>query len=177
MTADHGLLPVRWIGRSDVSIASTVINPNILPVRIAAGAMGDGLPARDLWLSPQHRVLVRSRIVARMTGKAEAPVAVKHLCTVPGITQTTIPREVTYLQIRLDRHEMVRAEGVWAETLLVGPQALRGMGRAAREELDLIFPGLVEGPRAAPRTIMAGTTARMMAQRHVKNGKALVDAD
>ncbi len=72
LTLDHGPQPIRWIGRSDVSVAQTVINPSILPVQVAAGAMGNGLPRRDLWLSPQHRVMVWSKIAARITGVPES---------------------------------------------------------------------------------------------------------
>ncbi|WP_019953607.1 Hint domain-containing protein [Yoonia vestfoldensis] len=173
-TLDSGLQPIRWIGRSDISLAATLLHRNVLPVCIAAGAMGSGLPRRDLWLSPQHRVLVRSRIVARMTGKPEALVAVKQLCATPGISQTTQPRDVSYLHLRLDRHEMVRAEGLWAETLLAGPQAMRGMDPDAQRELALIFPGLIEGADNAVRPIMAGHSARALAQRHLRNDKALL---
>ncbi|WP_322890267.1 MULTISPECIES: Hint domain-containing protein [unclassified Yoonia] len=173
-TLDSGLQPIRWIGRSDISLATTVLHRNILPVCIAAGAMGAGLPMRDLWLSPQHRVLVRSKIVARMAGSPEALVAVKQLSAIPGISPVMRPRDVSYLHLRLDRHEMVRAEGIWAETLLVGPQALRGMSPDARQELALIFPGLVEELCDAVRPVMAGHSARTLAQRHLQNHKALL---
>lgn len=174
VTLDHGLQPILWIGQREVSLAETVAHPETLPVRVAAGAMGAGLPARDLWLSPQHRVLVRSAIAERMTGQTEALVAVKHLCALPGITQTASPRKVTYLHLRLARHEVVRAENLWAETLLVGPQALQALPPNARRELRRLFPGLVEGPQDAARGILSGRTARSFAERHRKNGKALV---
>ncbi len=66
MTMDHGLQPVRWIGRSTCTVSD-----RLAPVRIAAGALGHGLPRRDLFVSQQHRMLVRSRIAERMTGRSE----------------------------------------------------------------------------------------------------------
>lgn len=172
-TLDHGLQPVRWIGRNDVSVTQTLLHPKILPVHVAAGAMGPARPIRDLWLSPQHRVFVRSKIVERMTGQPEALVAIKQLCSTPGITQTAEARAVTYLHLRLDHHELVLAEGLWAETLLLGPQALRGMAPAAREELALIFPDVTETSQDAVRPIMSGRAGRTMADRHARNGKSL----
>lgn len=174
MTLDHGMQAIRWVGQRGVGLAETVAHPDILPIRIAAGAMGSGLPRRDLWLSPQHRVMVRSRISERMTGAAEALVAAKHLCGLPGISQVSVPRTVTYLHLRLDRHEVIQADGLWAETLLVGPQALRSMGPEARRELRRLFPGLVEGPADAARHILPGRIARNFAARHRKTAKALV---
>jgi hypothetical protein len=176
VTLDHGLQPIRWIGRRDVSLAESIAHSDILPVRLAAGSMGRNMPQRDLWLSPQHRVLVRSKIAERMTGAAEALVAVKHLCGLAGIAQINAPRKVTYLHLRLDRHEVILAEGLWAETLLVGPEALKAMGPAARRELRHLFPGLIEGPKDAARVLVPGRAARQLAARHRKNEKALVDS-
>lgn len=175
LTLDRGLQPVRWIGRRRVTVAETVARPDFLPVRIAFGAMGLGRPTQDLELSPQHRVMVRSRIAERMTGRAEALVAAKHLCGVSGIAQGTVPRAVDYLHLRLERHEVVRANGLWAETLLVGPEALRAMGQAARAELRLLFPELVEGWADTARPVLAGRQARRFLGRHVKNRAALVN--
>lgn len=175
LTLDHGLQPIRWIGRREVTLAETVAHPEILPVRVAAGVMAPGLPLRDLWLSPQHRVLVRSKIAERMTGAAEALVAVKHLSSLPGIAKVWSPRKVTYVHLRLDRHEVILAEGIWAETLLLGPQALKAMGPAAQHELELLFPGLVEGPKDAARVLVPGHAGRSLARRHEQNRKVLVE--
>lgn len=175
LTLDHGPQPLRWIGRREVTLAETVAHPALLPVRVGAGAMGPALPARDLWLSPQHRVLVRSRIARRMTGAAEALVAVKHLCGLPGIAQARAPQLVTYLHLRLDRHEVIRAEGLWVETLLLGPQALRAMGPDARRELRLLFPGLVGGADRPARPLVPGRAGRKLAERHGRNAVALQD--
>ena len=174
-TLDRGLQPIRWIGRSEISLTKALLYPHILPVRVVAGAIGPALPARDLWLSPQHRLLIRSKIVERMTGQPETLVAAKQLCAIPGITQTTEPRAVTYLHLRLDHHELISAEGIWAETLLLGAQALRSMDAQARQELALIFPEVIEGLQDAARPVMSGRQARSLAQRHNKNDKPLLD--
>ena len=175
-TLDRGMQPLRWIGRRDVAAAEMAAHPTLRPVRVAAGALGWNAPRRDLWLSPQHRVLVRSRIAARMAGAPEVLVAVKHLCALPGIDQTDAARPVTYIHLRLDRHEVVQAEGAWTETLLVGREALRAMDPEARRELRLLFPDLaIEGAEDAARILLQGHAARSLAQRHQRNAKALVD--
>ncbi|TAG29131.1 MAG: hypothetical protein EAZ40_02875 [Rhodobacterales bacterium] len=174
LTLDHGLQPIRWIGRRAVTLAETVAHPQLLPVRVAAGAMGQGLPKRDLWLSPQHRVLVQSAIASRMAGPGGTLVAVTHLAGLPGITRARAPRAVNYVHIRLDRHEVVKAEGTWAETLLLGRQALQAMGPEARQELRLLFPGLVTGSEEAARPVLPGRAARRLADRHARNAKLLL---
>jgi hypothetical protein len=149
-------------------------HPELLPFKVAAGAMGSGLPRRDLWLSPQHRVLVRSPIAERMAGIGEVLVAVKHLAGVSGIARAATPRMVSYLHLRLDRHEVIRAEGLWAETLLVGREALRAMGPEARRELRLLFPALHEAADDAARPVLAGRMARRLAERHGRNAKEML---
>ena len=75
MTRDNGLQELRWTGSRVVDAAMLDQNPNLRPIRIAAGAQGNGLPRRELIVSPQHRVLVRSRIAQKMFGAAEVLVA------------------------------------------------------------------------------------------------------
>jgi hypothetical protein len=62
-TLDRGPQPVVWTGQM-VEAARC----RRAPVVIRAGALGSGVPARDLWLSPQHRVTLSGKVVARMFG-------------------------------------------------------------------------------------------------------------
>jgi hypothetical protein len=176
-TLDRGLQPLRWIGRREVKLPEIIAHPDLRPIHVAAGALGPGQPRSDLWLSPQHRILVRSRIARRMTGQAEVLVAVKHLCGLPGVSIAPGMTPVSYFHLRLDQHEVVLAEGAWAETLLVGREALRAMDPAARRELRLLFPEIVtetETEADAARPVLPGRIARRMAVRHRTNRVALV---
>ena len=52
MTRSGVTRPIRWIGRRRYSAAQVANNHELLPIRICAGAMGQDLPHRDLWVSP-----------------------------------------------------------------------------------------------------------------------------
>ncbi|MGA2951758.1 MAG: Hint domain-containing protein, partial [Caulobacteraceae bacterium] len=52
MTSEGMGRPIIWVGSKHVERPS---RPQ-WPVRVLAGAFGDGLPKRDLWLSPGHAV-------------------------------------------------------------------------------------------------------------------------
>lgn len=86
LTLDHGAQPLRWIARRHLNAGDIDLRPELCPIRIAAGALGPGRPAQDLVVSPQHRILLRSRIVERMTAEPEVLIAARHLTALPGIS-------------------------------------------------------------------------------------------
>ncbi len=173
-TLDHGFCAIQWIGKQHYSAADLTANPNIRPIRIRAGALGQGLPAAELIVSPQHRILVRSKIAQRMFGTEEILVAAKQLLALDGVDVAEDVDDVTYIHFLFDAHEIVFANGLEAESLYTGPEALATLGRAAREEVFAIFPALRDGEAwPAARQIPAGKQARHLAERHIKNAVPL----
>lgn len=174
MTRDNGLQELRWTGSRVVDAAMLDQNPNLRPIRIAAGALGNGLPRRELIVSPQHRVLVRSRIAQKMFGAAEVLVAAKQLLQIDGIDIATDLESVEYFHFLFDRHEIVLSNGAETESLYTGAEALKALGAAARDEIFALFPELRETPAPAARPFVPGAKARQMADRHQRNHKELV---
>ncbi|MCT2539662.1 Hint domain-containing protein [Sedimentimonas flavescens] len=151
-------------------------SPALLPVRIAAGALGPGLPTRDLLVSRQHRMLVRSTIAARMFGAPEVLVPAIMLTALPGIAVEETATEVEYFHLVFDQHALIMAENAPTESLFPGKQALRSLAPAAVEELFAIFPELA-GQRfdvAPARPLAQGRKARHLIERHAANGKPLL---
>lgn len=170
LTRDHGHQPVRWAGGAIVSGARLESHPNLWPIVIRAGALGVGHPARDLWISPQHRVLVRSRMSHELFRDAEVMIAAKHLVGLPGISVARPPGGVTYHHLLFDRHEIVLSEGCWTESLYTGPQALLSLPAAARQEILALFPELARcGPPAPARRLLTGREARELARRQQRH--------
>ena len=166
-TADNGLQPVRWVGSRTLDAVDLAAAPELRPIRIARGALGDGLPKRDIMVSPQHRMLVRSAIAQRMFGADEVLVAAKHLVSLAGVSVADDVTEVTYLHLLFDRHEVVFAEGARSETLYVGAEALRSVGEAARAEILALFPQLAQGAdTAGARMFLTGRQGRDLAAQH-----------
>lgn len=178
LTVDHGMLPVRWTGAHTMNLRKMPPETAaaLAPIRIAAGALGEGLPQRDLFLSPQHRILVRSAIARRMFGTDEVLVAVKQLLTIRGIEQMRDTAELTYLHLMFDSHQIVLAEGAAVESLYAGPEALKGVGKGAVDELLTIFPELADLAQrpASARPLVGGNKGRQLAARHAHNRKSLV---
>lgn len=173
-TLDRGLQPVRWIASRRLG-AELAAQPRLCPIRIRKGALGQGMPAADLLVSPQHRILVRSGIAQRMFGAAEVLVAAKQLLELQGVEIARLD-SVEYVHFAFDRHEIVTANGAPSESLYPGPQALKSLGIAARDELFAIFPQLREGdqPPVAARELVSGRQGRKLAARHAMHARPLV---
>ncbi|WP_313137170.1 Hint domain-containing protein [Paracoccus jeotgali] len=174
-TRDRGLRPVAWAGGRHLPARELDAAPHLRPILIRAGALGPGLPAHDLNVSPQHRVLIHSKIAARLVGQAEALVAAKHLTGLPGIAVLNPGGGIGYHHLLFDRHELVWSNGCWTESLFTGPQAMAALGSAARREIRAILPQLFDGtaPTGA-RQFLTGREGRELTRRHLKHGRALV---
>ena len=175
VTADNGPQPVRWVGKRVCSANTLASRPYLRPIRIRAGAMGGGVPDRDLVVSPQHRVVVRSKIAMRMFGAAEVLAAAKQLLALPGFEIARDIREVTYVHLLCERHEIVFANGAPTESLYLGAEAAKSLGPDALAEVLELFPELGgPGAMAASRHLASGRRARTLAARHLKNDRHLL---
>ncbi|TKW65805.1 MAG: Hint domain-containing protein [Paracoccus denitrificans] len=179
MTRDRGPQPVRWIGSHRLDQKQLAEHQKLKPIRISAGALGQGIPASDLIVSPQHRILVRSSIARRMFGADEILVAAKKLTSIDGISVAEDVTQVVYYHMLFDQHEIVIANGAEAESLYTGEEALKSLGPAARDEIFSIFPELraldaCESP-AGVRPLAEGRRARKLAERHAAKGMALIN--
>jgi hypothetical protein len=137
-----------------------LIRPEFRPIAIRKGALGQGLPVRDMMVSPNHRMLqVDDRNLLHFDAR-EVLVAAKHLVGRPGIEIAT-PALVTYVHFMFDRHEVVLANGAWTESFQPGAQSLDGLDAAQRREILMLFPDL-----ASQSGVAAYGAARRTLKRH-----------
>lgn len=169
-TADHGFRPLRLSLSRKIGSALQIQNPKMRPVRISAGALGNGLPLRDLRVSRQHRVLVASPICERMFDSREVLVPAIRLTDLPGVFVDDSLDEVTFFHLVLDAHEVIFAEGVAAESLFLGEAALDGLTAEGREELLALFPDALEQAAfvVPVRPVPPGARLRRLMARHAQ---------
>lgn len=173
LTLDHGAQPVRWARAKPVPLDNRMRDKRNAPVRIRRGALGAGMPERDLIVSPQHRVLVASKIAERIFGAPEILVPAKKLIGLSGITRHRKDAQVIYCHLLFDRHEVVWADGAPAESLLPDKGTWDGLDPADREAV-LALTGRALAP--ARPIVETGAQIKELARRHKKNAKPLVDA-
>jgi hypothetical protein len=100
------LAPVKWVGHRTLAPARHPRPWDVNPIRVRADAIGPGRPSRDLLLSPDHALFLDGILVR-----------VRDLLNGATIVQETAP-EITYWHVELDRHDVLLAEGVPAESFL-----------------------------------------------------------
>lgn len=98
--------PIVWIGHRTVDCRRHPRPDVVWPVRVRAGAFGVGQPVRDLWLSPDHAVLVDGVLIP-----------IKHLINGATIGQVQMD-QVAYYHVELDRHAVLLADGLPCESFL-----------------------------------------------------------
>ena len=140
------LLPLRMVLQTRFTGRDMAQKPKLVPVRIVAGALGDGLPKRDLLVSRQHRMVISAKLVSLMFGCNEVLVPAAKLTALPGIFLDESVTDPTYYHLVFDQHEIIYAEGAATESLFTGVEAMRSISEAAREELLTMFPDLQDAP-------------------------------
>ena len=100
-------MPVRWLGRRRVLVAQ---HPkHVDPIRIVRDAIAPGVPARDLFVSPDHALFLGGMLI-------QARQLVNHMT----VTRDTGRTAVTYHHVELDRHAVLIADGMPCESYLDG---------------------------------------------------------
>jgi hypothetical protein len=99
-------VPVKWIGKQRFHPAFA---GDQLPICIREGALGNGLPLRDLYVSPGHAMHIDHCLL----------IDAKALVNGTTITQATQwDGDVEYFHIETEHHEIILAEGAPTETFM-----------------------------------------------------------
>jgi hypothetical protein len=108
-----GPRPARFISRT-THFPMLLDANDVLPIRIAAGALGELGPLRDLYVSPDHAIFIDGHLL-------QASVLVNGTT----ITRTSLAhwqqrhnQPIEYLNIELERHQLITAEGLVVESFV-----------------------------------------------------------
>jgi hypothetical protein len=131
--------PLKWIGRRSYSRRFAARNREVLPVMIRAGALAEGLPRRDLFVSPLHAMYIDKVLI---------PAAA--LVNGISILQVETVDQVEYFHLELETHDIIIAEGAALESFVDDDS--RGMFHNAAE-YEALYPAALRLPAryCAPR--------------------------
>jgi hypothetical protein len=107
MTKDGSAKPIKWIGHRIYDGRFAAGDTHLLPICIKAGALADGVPRRDLWLSPQHALYLDGVLIPAGA-----------LVNGASIVQARAMERIAYYHIELAAHDVLLAEGTPAESFV-----------------------------------------------------------
>jgi hypothetical protein len=137
VTRDNGLQSVVWVGQRHFGWRALGLNPHLRPIKIESGALGLGCPARDITVSPNHRMLVVMQGDERLIPAAE-------LLDLAGVSRLKSP-EVVYYQVLCANHELLLVDECWSESYHATAAGLVALDQSARAELAEFLPDLASG--------------------------------
>ena len=132
LTRDDGPQPIRWIGHTTTRAVGA-----FAPIRIRAGTLHN---VNDLVVSPDHRLFIYQRTDRLGAGRPELLVKARHL-----INGDTVVRQsggfVDYFQMLFDHHQIIYAEGIAAESMLVDTRTRAALPEEVNARLETLIPG------------------------------------
>ncbi len=141
LTRDAGYQPLRWLGKT-----AAAAQGDLAPIVIRAGSLGN---TEDLVVSPQHAVLVEDWRAELLYGAPDVLIRAKDLLGHDGIYRKP-GGIVTYCHVLFDAHQLVKAGGIWSESLYPGEMTREMVTPEARVEIESLFPDLKGyGPKSA----------------------------
>ncbi len=139
LTRDDGAQTLRWIGTT-----TTRAMGEFAPIRIAAGTLNN---TADLLVSPDHRLFIYQRRDELGAGRSELLVKARHL--VNGISVTVDEGGfVDYFQLLFDGHQIIYAEGIAAESMLIDSRTRPVLPDAVADSMGGHLPGHADLPHA-----------------------------
>ncbi|WP_372837839.1 Hint domain-containing protein [Phaeovulum sp.] len=142
LTRDDGAQEIIWTGGRRISGARLHVMPEYRPVRFRAGAFGIGRPDGDLLVSPQHRMLVRGSAARALFNETEVLVSARDLVNGGSVRIEHGLREVQYVHLMFERHQILRANGLETESFHPGATTLEMIAPEDRAGLLSLMPNL-----------------------------------
>ncbi|OYV53767.1 MAG: hypothetical protein B7Z78_01350 [Rhodospirillales bacterium 20-60-12] len=99
--------PIIWVGQRRVDITRHTRPATVRPIRIKKGALAEGIPRRDLLLSPDHGLLLEN-VLAQAKDIVDGDV----------IAPDMNARSAHYFHVELAEHDALFAEGAAVESYL-----------------------------------------------------------
>lgn len=137
LTRDHGAQVLRWIGTTTLRARGS-----FAPVVVPAGTLGN---EGELVVGPHQRLFLYQRDRLPGQRKSELLIQARHLVD----DEKVYVREggyAEYFSLVFDRHEIIYAEGIPVESLMVNDATLAAMPAPLRAEVESQLPGLVQEP-------------------------------
>lgn len=166
VTAAGASVPVRWIGRQ--TLHRVIMGPRFQPVRFRVGALGNGLPTKELTVTADHGMVIDGLVINAA--------ALINGTTIDWVPMAELPESFTVYHVETEAHDVILANGVETETFIdyVGRQAFDNHA----DYVDLygaerIIPEMSAPRVSTARLVPAAICARLGLRRERQTSQAL----
>ncbi len=168
---DGDYRPITEVFKRYVTRDECIENDSLQPVLIRAGSLAPGIPSKDLRVSRQHRMLVRSDIAEQMFSEPEVLVPAINFVGCPGISIEIPDTDIVYCHILMDRHEIIFAHDTPTETLLFTDTSISFLPPSDVQKIKQQTPfrhmiGGMEPARRLPNTERSKKLIQRINKRH-----------
>ncbi|MDO6590730.1 hypothetical protein DS901_05260 [Loktanella sp. D2R18] len=119
---------VLWIGAQRITNLTDPTNANARPLSFAPTAFGRKADQPAIRFSGNHRILISDPMASLYFGSSNVLVPAKAMCDGQQAIVEDFANTVTYYHVLCERHTLVCAGGIWAETLALGPVSNQILG-------------------------------------------------
>ena len=166
-TAEGSLEEIKWIGHQTIN-PEQIVNPlRGNPIQIKAGALGDNLPFRDLYVSPDHSMFVDGLLI-------NAGALVNDI----SIVKTEPTETFIYHHVELEKHSLLISEGAASESYLPQKENRDEFDNFA--EFDALYPNgnnLMLWPMDYPRISSWNKVPRFVSKKLLKIAHQLMEQE
>ena len=133
-----GMRPIQWIGRCFIQKGgpSKPWPRSLQPIHVVPSAIGPGIPHNDLFLSPEHALLLNGVLVT--AGSLVNDVSIRRF-------DVHEYNELQYFHVKVEGHDVIYAEGVPVETMLKAGESFTNFDEYVR-----LYGEPLEGTPCAP---------------------------
>lgn len=162
-TRDNGFQPVRWIGSCGMNVDDA--EPEDMPLRIKADALGTNRPSQDLIVGARFRVLTTHPSCQELFGAPEALAPAADLFNGETILRVRPAGDLEFFNLACDGHEVIEANGLGTETYHPGNYGIAVMPLEMQSHLRQVF-GYLNGDLAkfgrSARPVLKGFEAEVL---------------
>ena len=141
-TKDNGAQQIQWVGSRMMTGARLFAMPQLRPIRFRPGALGIDRPEEELLVSPAHRMLIEGDVAQDLFNTREVLVTARELVNGGTISIDLTARNVRYIHLLLDQHQILFANGVATESYHPANADLSTLTDHDRDQLLDLMPEL-----------------------------------
>jgi len=157
LTRDSGPQQVRTILVRELDFSTAP--DRLKPILFEKESLGPSRPNSKLYVSPQHRMLVKEQSGNSVLVPAKALTCRRGVCVAHG------KRQVTYIHLVFSKHEIIYANGTPTESFFPGSIAMEAIPESCRAEIYDIFGDDIASGTDDPKILAAPILRVQEAQR------------